>query len=82
MTLNTASGAISGNVQPRVSGRFSFWCREDWCEAQGMYKPDRCKLVRHSDSNEEAAKCALMITDFPSKESFTLTRFQNPEGNS
>ncbi len=46
----------------------SYWCREDWCEGQGMYISDHCHKLRHEEeSNEEAAKCALMITDFPSK---------------
>jgi len=38
-----------------------------------MYISDHCHKLRHEEeSNEEAAKCALMITDFPSKFSNNL----------
>ena len=47
---------------------YSFWCREDWCEGQGMFIADHCHRLRHSEESfEAAAKCALMITDFPSE---------------
>ena len=56
-----------------LSPFFSFWCREDWCDGHGMYISDHCHRLRHSEeANEEAAKCALMITDFPSKKKFTM----------
>lgn len=50
-----------------------FFCQDDkLCQNGGIYVSKRCQRKRHSGGDP---KCALMLTDFPGKATFTPVKF-------
>lgn len=41
-------------------------CNEPWCET-GIYMPELCSKFRHSNHNDDASKCAYLLTDYASE---------------